>query len=371
MMKLVMIGAILVMVLAGCTSTAIEVTDGPPLLEPIGFAAATIDTAQVTWGTVAQLVIGHGVVRVESVPLSFEVSGQIANVYVFPGAFVQAGQLLARLDTGDIDEEITQQVQHIADLNRAAVIADEISALEIALKWLDYEDAMHRAAQTFETQAIQNAENILVEIEYMELANIQSAQMRELDIANANRHLNALRLQIEGTELRAPSAGTITHLASLEHVNANQIFMYINHETRLFVEDVSEDLPLEVRTAPRIEARINGLTYQLTYTPMTLQEVAIAQQRRYPMRWRFDITPQPDGTLPPLGAYASIVYSVEFQENALRVPSNAMRSIVFDDFVYLMIDGERILTPVRTGAVSDTFVEILEGLEEGDVVLVR
>ena len=38
--------------------------------------------------------------------------------------------------------------------------------------------------------------------------------------------------------------------------------------------------------------------------------------------------------------------------------------------VYRMVDGKAVLTPVRRGASDDTHSQILEGLKDGDVVVV-
>jgi multidrug efflux pump subunit AcrA (membrane-fusion protein) len=363
----------LTMLLSGCASSVIEASEGPELLEPVGFAVTALDTAVVSRGVVEQLYVRHGVVRVESVSVAFDVSGRLLNVYVSEGEYVSEGQILARLDLEALIEEIERQEELLAEVIRTAEISDEIFSLQTALRQIDYTEAMRRAAETLDAQAMQNAENILLEIERSEMLHAQAAEMRGLDIADIRRGINELRRGLESTELFAPFSGTVTAFANRQgnQISEGRPFLYINNSPYVFVEDVDPEMHTRIRNAPRIQGRINGLVYDLELVPMTMEELAQARRASLPVRWRLEITPQPDGTMPPLGAYVSIIYSVIYEPDTLRVPVNAVR---FDrdtgDHVYLMQDGYRVQTFVRTGVSTDSFAEILEGLQEGDVVLV-
>lgn len=355
---------------AACASPSLERTEGPTLIEPAGLAGTAHFTARAEIGTVEQVVVRHGLVRVESEPLAFEVSGRIYEISVFPGDLVRAGQVIARLDTADFEEAVSRQEEQLADLIRANAVAEEMFAHSAALRLLDYADAIREAG--FDAQAIEAAENILVEAERAELLHAQSAQRRALDIAEARRRLEERRDRLADTSLRTPADGIVTYIAGDGRAaSAGVPFIYINFSPEVFIEDVDENLPFTLRNSPRIQARVNGLIYDVTLVEMTLEEIAIAQQNDTPLRWRFEITPQSDGTMPPQGAYASIVYSSVFVAETLRVPSNAVSRTYLGHFVDREI-GEGVFEriSVRVGAVSDTFTEILEGLEEGDVVLV-
>ncbi|MCL2356498.1 MAG: biotin/lipoyl-binding protein [Defluviitaleaceae bacterium] len=363
--------AVLIVIFTACASSAIETMYGPELIEPAGLAAMTDFTAVAEIGTVEQLVVRHGIVRVESESLAFATSGRVAEVYVFPGDEVSAGQVLARLDTERLEEQIARQEERVADLVRDIASAEELFANNAALMQLDYAEAIRRAGATFDAQAIETAENILVELERAELMHTQAAARRALDLADERRNLNEMRERVADTRLRAPADGVITHLTGGRSASVGEPFLYINIAGDVFIEDVNENLPFVLRSAERFQARVNGLVYDLELIEMTLAEIAVAQQNNSPLRWRFEISPQPDGTLPPPGAYASIIYSSVFAPDTLRVPSNAVTRTHLGHFVYVEQDGVFERVSVRAGAVADAFTEILEGLEEGAIVLVR
>jgi len=64
-------------------------------------------------------------------------------------------------------------------------------------------------------------------------------------------------------------------------------------------------------------------------------------------------------------------YSVQTRD-VLRVPANALFADDYGgEFVRQVIDGQLERVYVVTGAVSDAYVEILEGLYEGNEVFIR
>ncbi len=86
----------------------------------------------------------------------------------------------------------------------------------------------------------------------------------------------------------------------------------------------------------------------------------------YPVTLQFD-TPS-DESLPNMAANASII--TESKDNVLLLPVNAVRSVRGETVVTVLRDGEENQLPVVTGLSSDTRVEIVSGLAEGDEVVV-
>lgn len=340
--------------LAGCASSEARQTAEPELIEAAGFAGTLPDIAAVSRGPVSQIYVRHGIVRMESMPLSFETDGRLLEIHVFPGDTVYEGQLLARLDVEEIEENIAQLEEQLAGLIRAAEIAEEIFSLQIALKWLDF------------------TEETPFEVERAEMLHAQSAEMRELDIESLGRRISELRAGLAHTNLYAPVSGTITYTRLwVERVSAGERVIYMNYSPDVFVEDVEGIVPARLRDAVRHEARVNGLVFEIEEIPMTTHEIAQATLHDMPLRNRFAIMPL-DGVLPPHGAYASIVYYEILVEDTLRVPANAVVSTRdLGNFVYLVAGEQNVRTPVHVGAITDAYVEILAGIEYGDLVVVQ
>ncbi len=69
-----------------------------------------------------------------------------------------------------------------------------------------------------------------------------------------------------------------------------------------------------------------------------------------------------------IGMLARLKIVVQVKEDVLKVPLTAVRTVNNRDFVETIIDGQRRSLPVTVGIQSDTEIEILDGLEEGQQI---
>ena len=84
-------------------------------------AAVTYQAAPVTQGTLQVVISATGpITSPTSIPLTFKNSGKLAEVDVAVGDTVKAGQVLARLDTSDLQAQVNQ-----AQANLDAAAANE------------------------------------------------------------------------------------------------------------------------------------------------------------------------------------------------------------------------------------------------------
>jgi multidrug efflux pump subunit AcrA (membrane-fusion protein) len=86
----------------------------------------------------------------------------------------------------------------------------------------------------------------------------------------------------------------------------------------------------------------------------------------YPVTLQFD-TPS-DESLPNMAANASII--TDSKDNVLLLPVNAVKTVRGETVVTVLRNGEENQLPVVAGLSSDTRVEIVSGLQEGDEVVV-
>lgn len=71
------------------------------------------------------------------------------------------------------------------------------------------------------------------------------------------------------------------------------------------------------------------------------------------------------------GLTVLVTIIVERRENALTVPQRAVRQVGRERIVKVLVDGQTEERRVRTGVSDGQNVEILEGLQEGDIVLIE
>jgi RND family efflux transporter MFP subunit len=74
-------------------------------------------------------------------------------------------------------------------------------------------------------------------------------------------------------------------------------------------------------------------------------------------------------TIPP-GTTANLRVITESHRDVLSVPSRAIVRQGRQSFVQVLVDGKPDLKPVQTGITGDNFTEILEGVEEGEVIVI-
>ena len=70
-----------------------------------------------------------------------------------------------------------------------------------------------------------------------------------------------------------------------------------------------------------------------------------------------------------LGVEAKVVISTAKEENAVLIPVTAVNVDMNGDFVYVVEEGILVKKPVVTGISSDTMIQIVEGLSEGEQVV--
>jgi hypothetical protein len=61
---------------------------------------------------------------------------------------------------------------------------------------------------------------------------------------------------------------------------------------------------------------------------------------------------------------------IDYVEENLRIPIAALNTYEDRTFVFVMQDGLRVIRDVEVGLIGNNFVEILNGLESGELVLV-
>lgn len=71
-----------------------------------------------------------------------------------------------------------------------------------------------------------------------------------------------------------------------------------------------------------------------------------------------------------LGVEAKVVISTAKEENAVLVPVSAVNVDMDGEFVYVVENNILVKKPVVTGISSDLYVEVKEGLSEGEQVVV-
>ena len=371
----------LVIVLSGCAAAPVPFSPGPPLEEPV---ATQLDTFVAERGEVIFRWMLSGVLTVHSTPVGFDVFHlYVGHVYVKPGDEVVEGQILARIDTDYVFEAIDELTTRLGRLQRTSSLESTRDQLEIDIMYLAYSNEIRYAAENLDYNALLRAERIQTEIEWAKLIAEQSLELRNFEIASIRSQIDMLRGAIIADELFAPICGVVTNVlvSAGDWLDPGDYAVDIAAPgQRVFVEYVGGLFPAHmIHQIERFTAHVGDRIFDLQFVVLTTEQVRYYTRRSFdilgeletPIRFEFAV---PDDELPQLGELVTIMAYLVYYDDVLRVPINAVHAAGTGNFVLRLVDGMVVQTPVEVIATTSPrmgFVAVHEGLEEGDVVIVR
>ena len=341
-------------------------------------AAQTLPAITIVVATVRTLsdrVIASGLVApIESVQVAPLIEGQpIETLEADVGDRVAAGQVLARLSKTTLDLQRSQFAASIAaaratiaqaeaQLLEARTAADEAQRVSDRTQALQKQGTASRAAaDQANANAISATARVTVATQSLEAARAQLA-LAEAQLAN-------VELQLSRTEVRAPVAGEITArnavLGGVASAAGLPMFQLIRDGALELRAEIAEiDL---IRLSPGLAATMRGVgtTVPLSGTVRLVEPTIDTQTRLGRARVRID-----DATLVRSGMFLEAEILVA-QHAALAVPVTAVGASAAGATVMKVVDGTVVRVPVRTGIRDGGWIEIIEGLAEGDSVVAR
>lgn len=315
---------------------AADSAGGPGRGRPGGFGdrVVPVATAPVEVGTIARSITVSGVVEpLRSVGINSQASGALLEVRVQEGDVVRPGAVLARLD----DREI-----------RAQLLSAE-AAYEVAAA------AFERSERLFEQQVVTRAEY---------------DRDRGAKVA-AEAQVEQLRTRLGYTTVRAPIGGIVTE----KLVEAGDI---VSAQTRLFRLADTDTLVVRVQVSELDVVELEtSRAVGVTLDAYPQREFEARVRRIFP-------TADPATRLVPVevalgpeaaeiarpGFLARTRFALNARSGVRLVPASAIVGDAGAPAVFVVQDGRALRRTVETGMTSEGRVEIVAGLEPGEVVVV-
>jgi membrane fusion protein (multidrug efflux system) len=309
---------------------------------------ATVEVDAVKTGRVVETRDAVGTVRAfESITVTAKVPGIVQEIAFAEGQIVKAGDLLVRLDG---DERRSEVEMAVAETRRAVAQRDELNIR------LERAAALRRSGAGTEAQ----------------VADL-TAQVKSLEsaIAAAEARRRGAEARMEDMMVRAPFGGRVgTRSVSLG--------AYVSPGTRITTLDdlskvrldfgVPENLLDQLRPGQVVRARSAAFGERLFDG-----KVAVIDPRIEPTTRSVRLTAEfenKDEALKP-GMFLSVAIEVSNKENAVVVPEEAVVSEGLRHVVFLVKDGKVERRVVRIGQRQASRVEITEGLQPGETLIVR
>ena len=324
-------------------------------------------------------------------PLAFAVDGKLGAVLVSEGEKAEEGQILAELIMPDLLEQLEQAR---LDLSRAEsvlwVYENELSfdleraQLDVRRVELLLEHA--RNAGDANQVAIQEVELELAQLNLREVESRVDPSLVQ-SVARANLAVVALERQVEERRIRAPFSGQVVAVG----IGLNSMRGPLDPPQRR--ADVPAFSPFMVIVEPQpVELIVSSQSSRASELSVGLEVTAThrwAQDEPFPVQVsqlptissgdRFtpgfpgSIHLAVEGETPPLvaGEFINIEVVAAVREDTLLLPDAAVRRFGGRTFVVVQDGDRQRRIDIRTGLESQGMVEVLEGLEEGDVIVGR
>ncbi len=260
-----------------------------------------------------------------------EVSGRIVQLNVVEGKYVSKGALLAKLYDGDLR----------AQLNKLQV--------QLAL-----------AKKTEERQA--------------QLLKIQGISQQDYDISllqvnSLNADIGILQTSIAKTVVRAPFSGKIglNKVSPGAYVTPASIIATISQTDQLKLDfTVPEKYTGQIKIGQQVSFSIEGSKKDL-YAKVVATESNVMESTRS-LTVRAAIVGKDDALIP--GAFARVKMSFAPDPNSILIPTQAVLPQARGKKVIVYKGGKAVFADVVTGVRDSARVQITEGLNQGDTVVV-
>lgn len=296
-------------------------------------------------------------------------SDTVARLAAAQASLRTAESSLHDLEQGGSQEE---RLALSSDLSRAQLQQQQAAKDLAALRQLQQKGAASAGEVTAAEQRLQMANATLQNVQSRSTQRYSASDRTkaEAQLADAKAAVNAAQAGYQAANIRAPYGGTVYSIpvSTYDFVPAGEDLLDLADLNRIQVRayfDEPEIGKLSVGQAVKIvwDAKPNQAWHgHISQTPSTV----ITYGTRNVGECIITVDDARGDLLPNTNVTVTVTTSQRF--NVLSVPREALHTEGANDFVFRIVDGKLVRTPVQVGALNLTRVEITGGLTEKDTV---
>lgn len=329
----------------------------PQLLDPVEI---TLTGKKVVRGDIQDVEVYKGSVKAETVSYAFSQNCYVKDMTIHVGQYVKKGDLIACVNTENFEkemEDLKAEIQYLKTINEIenALADDQIKSSEIDLNQM----------QSGSTWYEETKKQIDAMVEQKEF----DSKEREFAILDKQAELTALQQQNASEDIYASENGYLTYVKDFStddssgHVNAGEIVAITAKEDGCYI---GSDMPLvTAREASFVYAQVGDKNYELTYVPYEENQLKRASNEGVSLESRFVCEEDISGLI---GSEVIVFAVSDHREDVLSISPDALFTENNTNFVYLLVDGEKIKREVEIGVRTKNAVEIVSGILEGEEV---
>ncbi len=320
-------------------------SDHDPQTETVKQDILQVQAMSITPELSGQLHIYAGEVcgRYES-QLAFQVSGKIISRHVEVGSYVKKGQPLMQIDPKDIEQ----------------IVKSQLAMVEAAKSQLQFsEKNNNRYRLLFEQEVISRSQMDrfqtaydVASAEYRNVSAMYAQSLNQLNYCSLNANYDGVVSSIQGEIGQVVGAGQPVMTIVRDGDREIEIYIPENH---------LQNIHNNQRTRITFWA-ITGIDCSAT-----IREIApMADPVTRTYKVRVSLTEQ----LPEvkLGMTASVEMLGD-QDNRIFIPLSSIYQTKEAPFVWVIRNGILQLRPIKTGDFGNNIIQILEGLNPGEIIV--
>ena len=343
--------------------------------------------------TVPAIASGTVMLQVDS-RIAADYMGTIEQVLVKEGQKVEAGTLLMHLRAAELDAQVElakanleagesalRQARMGADISKtmtAAQFKQSTAQSDLANRELDKLQSMLESGAISKTEfdraAVQS--RVANEATTMAKAGQRETDMRNEEIRMAEANIKQLKAGLQAAEaarnkaiVRAPFDGTVAKifLDEGEAVTMGMPLMQLIDNSEFYVEaPFDEANAAEIKIGQKVRINLDAYRGENFYGRVEYIAPVVQMNPDLSRTLNVKILVEEGKEKFIGGMSADVIVVIEEKDDILFAPSDAL---IRDEYAYVVENGRAVRREVTTGTGNWESVEILDGLNEGDMLI--
>jgi len=290
-----------------------------------------------------------------------KVPGKVTSINVKVGDKVQAGQVLFSMDTSDLQATLDQATVGV----QSAELTYELNKdnLESTKENLERYKVLYEAGAVSKVE-LENMEKSVAALE-------KQVEMYALQLENAKNGLAQAQKAIADMTVTAPVSGTVSAVNVVQGQMASQAMAAVTI-TKLDALYVALSVPENIVNSLKVgqEARVivnSAGEKEFKGILTSVSPSANLQTTLYPVKVTIE---DPEGLVKP-GMFAKVEIPTQTKENVLAINSEAVVLKDGKTVVFVVEEEQAVPKEVKTGLDTGSDLEIVQGLQAGEQVIVK
>lgn len=299
----------------------------------------------------------------QAMAIRSDLQGRVSESNLDLGSTVGEGDVLIQLDLGDIELMIEKAK---TEIEAAELVLKQGSSRQFEL--VTVKERLADVQRRFDAGIASRSDLEARERDVTEVERAIEAEQtaKEVRIAQLNNELKLLERNLDKMTIRAPMAGVVTEVLAYrgDLIRAGQEVANMMSLDRIVEAKVSEENFSGIEIGQI--ARVKFLGYgDATFDAEVVKTLPIADPltQRYTVHLDVDI---PDEKLFP-GLTGEATITLDERDQAIIIPGTAL----IGDRLFVVEDGVIEMRQVDKGYGSMTNIEILSGIDSGDMVVIE